>query len=93
MAPEVDGVLFTIARGQERPLVDRSLRQLSMVGARVAGFVFNLAESRDWYRSGHGSSVRSKGDSRAMVRRTESRETSGFGPLVRAVTLFLPSMN
>jgi Mrp family chromosome partitioning ATPase len=94
MAPEADGVLFTIARGQERHLVDRSLQQLGVVGAKVAGFIFNLAECKDWRRSTHGSSIRSVNGSGtgAGVARPQEDDCE-FGPLVRAVTLTFPALN
>src|SRR6202012_5756077 len=39
-----DGVIVVVSRGQQRPLVERSVAQLRMVGARVLGIVFNRAE-------------------------------------------------
>lgn len=56
VAPQVDGVVFAIARGQQQPLVRRSFRQLEQLGATVIGSVFNRARSADFYQSAYSSS-------------------------------------
>lgn len=43
LAPEVDGVILTVTRGQQQPLVERSIRHLEGVGAKIVGTVFNRA--------------------------------------------------
>src|SRR5207253_1141005 len=54
-----DAVILTISRGQQQPLVERSVRQLRQIGANIAGLVFNRAEQRDFARSVGSSSIRS----------------------------------
>jgi len=59
VAASADAVILTIARGQQRVLVERSLRHLLAVGANIAGIVFNRAETKDFERSVSRFSVRS----------------------------------
>ena len=73
-----DGVILTVARGQQRPLVERSLGRLNAIGAKLTGMVFNKAEASDFERSVSGMSMRSvsrrpvaAGD--AVVRRSIGR--------------------
>ncbi|HEX2971706.1 MAG TPA: P-loop NTPase, partial [Tepidisphaeraceae bacterium] len=93
VAPEVNGVIMTISRGQERPLVEKTMRQLRMAGARIAGFIFNRAERRDFHRSAQASSVRSKANPNLPPRTfvPATSDSSSFGPLVYSVASFLPT--
>lgn len=93
IAPEVDGVIMTISRGQERPLVEKTMRQLRMAGARIAGFIFNRAERRDFHRSAQASSIRSTANPNLPVRKVApaTSESGSFGPLVHSVASFLPT--
>ena len=54
-----DAVILTVARGQQRPLVEKALQHLLSIGARFAGVVFNRAQTRDFERSISGMSLRS----------------------------------
>ena len=54
-----DGVVLAVSRGQSRPLVEKSLNHLHGIGARLAGVVFNRAQSSDFERSISGMSMRS----------------------------------
>jgi len=55
-----DAVVLTVARGQQRPLVEKSISHLMNIGAKLAGVVFNRAQSNDFDRSISGvSSLRS----------------------------------
>lgn len=87
-----DGVILTISREQQKPLVDRAVRQLNSVGARIAGMVFNKAERADFRRSVGVTSLRSipRTPGTAMVRAGVTG-TSGFGSLVDSVQTYLPS--
>jgi len=89
----VDGVILTVARGQLRPLVEKSVRQLRTIGAYVSGIVFNRAEGADFARSVGSSSLRSVNalpqPQRAIL--GESAESSRFGPLARSVATFMPT--
>ena len=92
IAAAADSVLLTLARGQHRSLVDRSVRQLRQLGANVAGLVFNRAEKRDFQRSVGSSSIRSIGHMPTPHRLLagDGTEESRFGPLARSVASFMP---
>jgi len=54
-----DGVVLAVGRGQQRSNVQKALAQLSTIGARLIGVVFNQAEAGDFERSVSGMSARS----------------------------------
>lgn len=86
-----DGVILTVSRGQQRPLVEKAIQHLHSIGARFAGVVFNRAQARDFARSISGISLRSIARQHQTGgatngnghRRTE--EVKAFGPVARAV--------
>jgi capsular exopolysaccharide synthesis family protein len=51
-----DAVVLTVARGQQRPLVEKAIARLMGIGAKLAGVVFNRAQSGDFDRSISGAS-------------------------------------
>jgi capsular exopolysaccharide synthesis family protein len=55
-----DRTILTVARGQQRPLVERAIGHLQAIGARLAGVVFNRAQARDFERSLSGIALRSR---------------------------------
>ncbi|QOV91166.1 tyrosine-protein kinase domain-containing protein [Humisphaera borealis] len=78
-----DAVILTVARGQQRPMVERSLGHLQAIGAKLAGVVFNRAQAQDFERSISGVSIRSVGVP-GMPR--GARPTGPrLGPVARAV--------
>ena len=79
-----DGVILTVARGQQRPLVEKALDHLKGIGARVAGVVFNRAQAKDFESSISGISMRSASRS-ASNGHGHNREGGQFGPIARAV--------
>jgi Mrp family chromosome partitioning ATPase len=83
-AREVDGVIVTIARGQEPSLVERALQHLDALGAKVVGAVFNRARIHDFYRSFRSSSIKGGGVREQCER---MRDFTPFGPLVDSVVL------
>jgi Mrp family chromosome partitioning ATPase/uncharacterized protein involved in exopolysaccharide biosynthesis len=91
IAPEVDGAIMVIARGQQRALVDRAMRHLGSLHASVIGFVFNRANSSDFKRAAFHSSAREIAGSGAANEAPleEASDVTGFGPLVRSVARFL----
>ena len=95
VAGVADGVILTISREQQKPLVDRALRQLRSVGARIAGTVFNKAEQRDFRRSVGVSSLRSvatgNGTGGSSLVKAGVTSTSGLGSLVDSVQTYLPN--
>ena len=86
-------MIFTVSRGQEPRLVEKALRHLESLGAPIAGFVFNRAQSKDFSRSAHASSLRSIPSSSIPTRSlvTDSEACGAFGPLVQSVVSLLPS--
>lgn len=56
-----DAVILAVSRGQQRPMVERSLGHLAAIGAKLAGVVFNRAQAHDFERSISGVSIRSVG--------------------------------
>ena len=92
VAPEVDGVIVTVTRGQESALVEKTSHYLRTIGARIEGFVFNRAKHKDFHRSTYGSSVRPM-SSRDLLVRPVNDDADGllrFGPLVESVMSSLP---
>jgi capsular exopolysaccharide synthesis family protein len=82
-----DGVVLAVSRGQSRPLVEKSLAHLNGIGARLAGVVFNRAQSNDFERSISGMSMRSvaaAGGSNGKGRPVSASGES-VGPVARAV--------
>ncbi len=61
VATVADGIVLTVARGQQRQIVEKSLRHLMSIGAKIAGVVFNRAQARDFERSLSNVSMRSVG--------------------------------
>jgi polysaccharide biosynthesis transport protein len=90
LAPDVDNVVLTVVRGQQPQAVDRAMERLNSLGAKVCGFVFNRAESRDYQRSSYESSSRSRTNPDNVIPGNLSRRPSRFGPLVEAVASSLP---
>lgn len=83
-----DGVILVVARGQQRPQVDKAMAHLRAIGAALAGVVFNRAQSRDFDRSVNRLSLsrsiaRTNGHTRTNGRNGES--SGRFGPVAKAV--------
>jgi len=94
IAQEVDGVVFTIGRGQQRHLVEKALVRLRSLDANVSGCVFNRAKSSDFNQSAYGSSSRfTKPDKNiVLAEHPNARRLNRFGPLVQAVASRMPAM-
>jgi Mrp family chromosome partitioning ATPase len=97
VAREVDGVIFTISRGQEPDAVERALRHLESIGANILGAVFNRANVTDFYRSFQSSSLRPA--AAATTATDGARKATApmgfddptlFGPVVGSVASCLP---
>ena len=90
---EVDGIILTIARGQERPIVDRSVARIRGLGATIAGCVFYRADLKDFHSSPYGSSTRSMGEVPAVSLEAGGRSLryEKLGALVKAVAMSLPA--
>ena len=79
VATVADGIVLTVARGQQRQLIEKSLRHLMSIGAKICGVVFNRAQARDFERSLSNVSMRSVG----IVGTIDA--TNRYGVLGRAV--------
>ncbi len=88
-----DGVILTVSRGQQRPLVEKAISHLMGIGARFAGVVFNRAQARDFARSISGISLRSiarqsngtNGHTNGNGHGAPKSAGGAFGPVARAV--------
>jgi polysaccharide biosynthesis transport protein len=54
-----DATILTVAKGQNRDLVEKAITHLRTIGAKIAGVVFNRAGNRDFEKSISGISLRS----------------------------------
>ena len=79
VATVADGIVLTVARGQHRGMVEKSLRHLMGIGAKISGVVFNRAQARDFERSLSNMSMRSVG----LIGNVNGENR--YGPLGRAV--------
>ncbi len=93
-----DGVVLTVSRGQQRPLVEKAMQHLRSIGAKFAGVVFNRAQARDFERSVSGMSLRSvhrqhdpvhgrggHANGNGGFRKATDAGATAFGPVARAV--------
>jgi capsular exopolysaccharide synthesis family protein len=55
-----DRTILTVARNQQRPLVEKSIEHLQSIGSNLAGVVFNRAHAADFARSTSGVGLRSR---------------------------------
>jgi Mrp family chromosome partitioning ATPase len=91
VAGRVDGVILVVARDQQRSLVDRAVRQLRAVRARIEGMIFNRAEPGDFQRSAYSYSYSSRsagggaGDAPQAVP-VRGAAVPRLGPLVSSVS-------
>lgn len=79
VAAAADAVVLAVSRGQQRPLVERTVAHLQHIKANLAGVVFNRAKNADFDRSISGLSLRSA---------TAGQGHNGsprMGPVARAV--------
>ena len=76
-----DATILAVSRGQQRPMVEKSLSHLAAIGAKLAGVVFNRAQANDFERSISGVSMRSVG-----IHGPRGTTRAGrLGPVARAV--------
>lgn len=98
MAAESEGVVLTVARGEERPMAARAKRHLESIGATVLGVVFNRAGHRDLepysYRPHSISGDKQLGEAkRRNLSSRRDRQTNQFGPVAQAVSFYAPEGN
>jgi Mrp family chromosome partitioning ATPase len=88
-----DGVVLAVARGQQRPMVEKALSHLAAIGARLAGVVFNRAQANDFERSISGMSIRSigrmpvptNGNGNGNGHAKSNGNGASYGPVAKAV--------
>jgi Mrp family chromosome partitioning ATPase len=89
VASQMDAMVLAVARGDSKSIVRKALTQLSVVGTRVAGMVFNRASHRDVvaFSSHSSSSSRStrSGSDGPVVEHRDVPEAHKLGPVARAV--------
>ena len=83
VATAADAVVLAVSRGQQRPLVERTVQHLQHIKANLAGVVFNRAKSADFDRSISGASLRSA--SASGPGHNNRRVGIKMGPVARAV--------
>jgi capsular exopolysaccharide synthesis family protein len=80
-----DAVVLAVSRGQQRPMVEKSLSHLAAIGARLAGVVFNRAQAQDFERSISGVSMRSTGvPNSSRSRASQAEAAARFAPVASA---------
>jgi capsular exopolysaccharide synthesis family protein len=93
LAQEVDGVVLTISRGQQRELVQKAMQRVRSLGGLVVGFIFNRAKPQDFHRSSY--TAVSRADVADAVVASEpawdAESLTRFGPVVRAVASGFPA--
>jgi Mrp family chromosome partitioning ATPase len=78
VAAAADAVVLTVSRGQQRPLVEKTVQHLNNIKANLAGLVFNRAQTADFDRSISGISLRSAAAG-------SGHNAPRMGPVARAV--------
>ena len=74
-----NATIVVVARGQQRPAVERALRHLEHVGATVAGLVFNRASGSDFEKSVAGMNFRQLPAPRGGEARAAKSKVGGGG--------------
>jgi Mrp family chromosome partitioning ATPase len=77
MASQADGVILNVSCGQEHSLVDNAVRHLEVLGAVLAGAVFNRANEEEFR-----AALREQPQSPALGHRRLPEKLNRFGPLV-----------
>jgi len=89
-----DAVVLCVSRGQHRPIVEKSLQRLISIGARLAGVVFNKAQSQDFESSISRMSMRtisrSNGNGHGHRQSPKIDNPNRLGPVAKAVAGDLP---
>jgi hypothetical protein len=95
VASQMDAMVLTVAKGDTKTVVKKAMSQLTAVGTRVAGMVFNRATDHDMITFGsYRSSSRGlrSGSDGSTVEQREAPEADRFGPVARAVASWSPPM-
>lgn len=95
VASEVEGVVLTVSRGEQRHMAEQAVKHLQSVGAHVAGLVFNRAETRDVEIYGSTSRVSARSGSLNLepfedLQVGDQTEKSRYGPVAYVTARSLP---
>ena len=90
IAAEADEVILAVARGEQRSLAEKTIEHLQVVGARLAGIVYNRAKAEDIEASDFSTStrlsvMRSQPDEVAVDAVKRNGSSSRLGPVAGAV--------
>src|SRR5262249_49442085 len=94
VASQMDAMVLVVSKGDTRSVVKKAMSQLSVVGTRVAGMIFNRASEHDVLRYGSSwSSSRStrSGSNSTTVEHREVPQAQRLGPLAQAVASWSPA--
>ena len=80
VAAAADAVVLTVSRGQQRPLVEKTIQHLKNIKANLAGVVFNRAQTSDFDSSISGLSPRCDRSGSTSEQRTPSHANGPGGP-------------
>ena len=86
VAPQADGVLLVVGRGQFKPLIKKAIDQIHAVDGTIAATIFNRASAHEIRHSSSSMSVHFSRQFSRQQQELEAREGSRGGPL--AGTLF-----
>ncbi len=91
-ATAADGVIMVVARGEKRPVVEKALRYLQELGARLSGMVFNRAGNWDVDAATTTTRLTSLDRTgRAAVVMPAEPVDARFGPVAGAVATSTPA--
>jgi Mrp family chromosome partitioning ATPase/uncharacterized protein involved in exopolysaccharide biosynthesis len=85
VAAVADEVIVVVARGQQRPLIDKAFSRLRDIGAKVAGIVFNRAGQNDLEDSDYTSYRNSQRLAEMPTIKGRRDRVRRLGPVARAV--------
>ncbi len=93
VSAQADKTIVIVSRGDQKPIITKSLSHLRSIGANIAGVVFNHADSVDIERSTYASVTVSQNRRQDNQNYNEvqwlDRDTSNrFGPLATAVASY-----
>ena len=86
VAPQADGVLLVVGRGQYKPLIKKAIDQIHAVDGDIAATIFNRASAHEIRHSTSSMSVHFSRQFSRQQQEAEARDGSRVGPL--AGTLF-----
>jgi Mrp family chromosome partitioning ATPase/uncharacterized protein involved in exopolysaccharide biosynthesis len=100
VAPQADGVVVVVSKGEDRPAVARCVEHLRTVGANTVGVVFNRASLNEvsrnastLHRSAAAFGSSSSSGMGLQLDAEQSRKSDRLGPIAQAVAGCAPADN